>query len=82
MMKEQKIYMRTWTEMHGRAKVMATDEWYLNLVNELLPLVASSYMYQGREMVEDQRRVGLSCALNREDCTADAGNWRGVLQWA
>ena len=47
-MKEQKIYMRTWTEMHGRAKVMATDEWYLNLVNELLPLVASSYMYQGR----------------------------------
>ena len=53
-MKEQKIYMRAWTEIHGRAKVMATDEWYLNLANELLPLVANSYMYQGREMVEDQ----------------------------
>ena len=80
-MKEQKIYMRTWTEMHGRAKVMATDEWYLNLVNELLPLVASSYMYQGREMVEDQRRVALSCALYLEDCVADAGNWREFIHW-
>ncbi|WP_277133982.1 MULTISPECIES: DUF3843 family protein [Bacteroides] len=80
-MKEQKIYMRAWTEIHGRAKVMATDEWYLNLANELLPLVANSYMYQGREMVEDQRRVALSCALYLEDCVADAGHWREFIHW-
>lgn len=81
-MKQQKIYMRPWTEIHGRAKVMDTDEWYLNLANELLPLVVKSPLYEGGEdRAEDQRRVALTCALYLEDCVADAGNWRQFIHW-
>ena len=41
-MKQRKIYMKTWLEAHRRVKVVATDQWYLDFVNELLPLVAES----------------------------------------
>ena len=43
-MKQQKIYMQAWLDAHGRAKVVNTDKWYLDFANQLLPLVAESYM--------------------------------------
>lgn len=46
-MKQRKIYMKTWLEAHRRVKVVATDQWYLDFVNELLPLVAESSLYWG-----------------------------------
>lgn len=74
--------MRSWTEMHSRTKVADTDEWYLNLANELLPLVENSYLRgkKGYGMAVMQRMV-LSCALYLEDCVADAGNWREFIHW-
>ena len=62
-MKQQKIYMKAWLDAHGRAKAVDTDEWYLDFANQLLPLVADSFIYGGREWEEDQKRVALTCAL-------------------
>ena len=39
-MKQRKIYIKTWLEAHRRVKVVATDQWYLDVVNELLALVS------------------------------------------
>lgn len=69
-MKQQKIYMKAWLDAHGRAKAVDTDEWYLDFANQLLPLVADSFIYGGREWEEDQKRVALTCALYLEDCVA------------
>ena len=35
-MKQQKIYMKAWLDAHGRAKVVGTDEWYLDFANHLI----------------------------------------------
>lgn len=80
-MKQQKIYMQAWLDAHGRAKVVNTDKWYLDFANQLLPLVAESYIYGGKDMEEDQRQVALTCALYLEDCVADGGNWRQFIHW-
>ncbi len=72
-MKQQKIYMQAWLDAHGRAKVVNTDKWYLDFANQLLPLVAESYIYGGKDMEEDQKQVALTCALYLEDCVADGG---------
>ena len=34
-MKQGKIYMKAWLDLHGRAKVLATDHWYLEFANLL-----------------------------------------------
>ena len=47
-MQQQKIYMQAWLDAHGRAKVVNTDKWYLDFANQLLPLVAESYIYGGK----------------------------------
>ena len=73
--------MQAWLDAHGRAKVVNTDEWYLDFANQLLPLVAESYIYGGKEMEEDQKQVALTCALYLEDCVADGGNWRQFIHW-
>lgn len=80
-MKQKKIYMQAWLDAHGRVKVVDTDGWYLDFANQLLPLVAESYIYAGKEMEEDQKRVALTCALYLEDCVADGGNWRQFIHW-
>ena len=80
-MQHQKIYMQAWLDAHGRAKVVNTDKWYLDFANQLLPLVAESYIYGGKEMEEDQKQVALTCALYLEDCVADGGNWRQFIHW-
>lgn len=54
-MKQKKIYMQAWLDAHGRVKVVDTDGWYLDFANQLLPLVAESYIYAGKEMEEDQK---------------------------
>ena len=54
--------MKTWLEAHRRVKVVATDQWYLDFVNELLPLVAESSLYWGTAE-EDQQQVALILAL-------------------
>ena len=64
--------MKTWLEAHRRVKVVATDQWYLDFVNELLPLVAESSLYWGTAE-EDQQQVALILALYLEDCVADGG---------
>lgn len=79
-MKQRKIYMKTWLEAHRRVKVVATDQWYLDFVNELLPLVAESSLYWGTAE-EDQQQVALILALYLEDCVADGGNWRQFIRW-
>ena len=48
--------MKTWLEAHRRVKVVATDQWYLDFVNELLPLVAESSLYW-ETAEEDQQQV-------------------------
>ena len=73
--------MQAWLDAHGRAKVVNTDKWYLDFANQLLPLVADSFIYGGREWEEDQKRVALTCALYLEDCVADGGNWRQFIHW-
>ena len=42
-MKQGKIYMKAWLDLHGRVKVLATDHWYLEFANLLLPVVSESY---------------------------------------
>ena len=79
-MKQRKIYMKTWLEAHRRVKVVATDQWYLDFVNELLPLVAESSLYW-ETAEEDQQQVALILALYLEDCVADGGNWRQFIRW-
>lgn len=82
MMKQSKIYMRPWLEIHHRTKKTDTDEWYMGLANELLPLVMTFPLYEGNpDVAEDQRRLALTCALYLEDCVADAGNWREFIHW-
>lgn len=81
-MKHSKIYMKAWTDLHGRAKAVDTDAWYLQLANDLLPLVETSGLYDNQMNKDEvQRRVALSCALYLEDCVADAGNWRQFIRW-
>ena len=64
MMKQSKIYMRPWLEIHHRTKKTDTDEWYMGLANELLPLVMTFPLYEGNpDVAEDQRRLALTCAL-------------------
>ena len=65
-MKQQKIYMKAWLDAHGRAKAVDTDEWYLDFANQLLPLVADSFIYGGREWEEDQKRVALDFLENQD----------------
>lgn len=79
-MKQRKIYMKTWLEAHRRVKVVATDQWYLDFVNELLPLVAESSLYW-ETAEEDQQQVALILALYLEDCVTDGGNWRQFIRW-
>ena len=43
-MKQGKIYMKAWLDLHGRVKVLATDHWYLEFANLLLPVVSESYL--------------------------------------
>ena len=82
MMRQSKIYMRPWLEIHHRTKKTDTDEWYMGLANELLPLVMTFPLYEGNpDVAEDQRRLALTCALYLEDCVADAGNWREFIHW-
>ena len=74
MMRQSKIYMRPWLEIHHRTKKTDTDEGYMGLANELLPLVMTFPLYEGNpDVAEDQRRLALTCALYLEDCVADAG---------
>ena len=73
--------MQAWLDAHGRAKVVNTDKWYLDFANQLLPLVAESYIYGGKDMEEDQKQVALTCALYLEDCVANGGNWRQFIHW-
>ena len=47
--------MKAWLDAHGRVKAVDTDEWYLDFANQLLPLVAESYIYGGKDMEEDQQ---------------------------
>ena len=72
--------MQSWLECHGRVKTVETDQWYLDLANRLLPLVADSHLYKG-ETVESQQRVAIMFALYLEDCVADGGNWRQFIHW-
>ena len=66
--------MKTWLEAHRRVKVVATDQWYLDFVNELLPLVAESSLYW-ETAEEDQQQVALILALYLEDCvTGETGD--------
>lgn len=78
-MKKRYIHMRMWTDRHARTKVVDTDAWYLNLVNELVPLIANSNKYRG--MAEEQKRVALACVMYLEDCVANVGNWREFIHW-
>lgn len=47
-MKQGKIYMKAWLDLHGSAKVLATDHWYLEFANLLLPVVSESYYISRR----------------------------------
>lgn len=80
MLKGEKIFMQAWLDAHGRAKVEDTDQWYLDLANELLPLLEESYTY--RETYQEHRhRVALNLAMYLEDCVADGGNWNEFISW-
>ena len=61
-MKQGKIYMKAWLDLHGRAKVLATDHWYLEFANLLLPVVSESYLYKS-ETQESQNQVTLMLTL-------------------
>lgn len=74
-MKQGKIYMKAWLDLHGRAKVLATDHWYLEFANLLLPVISESYLYKS-ETQESQNQVTLMLTLYLEDCVTDGGNWR------
>ena len=73
--------MKTWLEAHRRVKVVATDQWYLDFVNELLPLVAESSLYW-ETAEEDQQQVALILALYLEDCVADGGKLETIYPLA
>lgn len=79
-MKRLKIYMQSWLDAHDRVKVADTDKWYLDLANDLLPLVAESPMYMC-DPAEDIQQIALMLALYMEDCVADGGNWREFIHW-
>ncbi len=79
-MKQQKIYMQLWLNAHGRTKVAGTDEWYLDFANQLLSLVAESYLFK-KETARSQQLVALMVTLYLEDCVADGGNWRQFIHW-
>ena len=79
-MKQGKIYMKAWLDLHGRAKVLATDHWYLEFANLLLPVVSESYLYKS-ETQESQNQVTLMLTLYLEDCVTDGGNWRQFIRW-
>ena len=78
-MKQGKIYMKAWLDLHGRAKVLATDHWYLEFANLLLPVVSESYLYKS-ETQESQNQVTLMLTLYLEDCVTDGGNWRQFIR--
>ena len=61
-MKQGKIYMKAWLDLHGRAKVLATDHWYLEFANLLLPVVSESYLYKS----ETVSYTHLTLPTNRE----------------
>ena len=72
--------MKAWLDLHGRAKVLATDHWYLEFANLLLPVVSESYLYKS-ETQESQNQVTLMLTLYLEDCVTDGGNWRQFIRW-
>ena len=80
MKKQQKVYMKTWVDFHGRSKIVDTDSWYLDLVNRLLPLVSKSYLYES-QTAESQQQIAIMLALYLEDCVANGGNWRQFTHW-
>ena len=79
-MKQGKIYMKAWLDLHGRVKVLATDHWYLEFANLLLPVISESYLYKS-ETEESQSQVTLMLTLYLEDCVTDGGNWRQFIRW-
>lgn len=79
-MKNQKIYMKTWLDLHNRVKVLDTDHWYLEFANLLFPLVHDSYLYK-EATEESQIQVALMLTLYLEDCVTDGGNWRQFIRW-
>ena len=72
--------MKAWLDLHGRVKVLATDHWYLEFANLLLPVVSESYLYKS-ETQESQNQVTLMLTLYLEDCVTDGGNWRQFIRW-
>lgn len=71
-MKFQKIYMKAWLDCHARVKREDSDQWYLDLANDLLPLISQSCIY--RDATErSQQHVALILSLYLEDCVADEG---------
>ena len=72
--------MQLWLDVHGRSRVVESDQWYLDLANRLLPVVSESCLFEG-ETAESQQRVAILLALYLEDCIADGGNWRQFIDW-
>lgn len=79
-MKLPKIYMKSWLDLHGRAKAVDTDPWYLDFANRLLSLIADSYLHKEGQ-AEIQCWVALFVTLYLEDGVADGGNWRQFIRW-
>lgn len=79
-MKEQKIYMKAWLDVHGRAKAEEADQWYVDFANRLSPVVAASYLYKD-ETVKSHQQIAMLLTLYLEDCVADGGNWRQFIHW-
>lgn len=77
---QEKIYMRAWLDLHGRTKVLSTDQWYLEFANRLLAYVKDSSMY-GYEPLPIRQKVAIIFTLYLEDCVADSGNWRQFMRW-
>lgn len=78
--KKSKLYMQMWLDLHGRSKVVDTDQWYLDFANSLLSLVSESYFYEHATTVS-QQQVALLLTIYLEDCVADGGNWRQFIHW-
>ena len=79
-MKQDKIFMKAWLDLHGRSKAVSSDSWYLDFANNLLPIVRDSILYKDC-LWEDQQNVALLLTLYLEDCVADGGNWRQFIHW-
>ncbi len=47
-MKQGKIYMKAWLDLHGRAKVLATDHWYLEFANLFIACRQRIFIYISR----------------------------------